>query len=296
MTNKGPVRTAAIPNPEDLIGLWWRSSIAWPDGWTDTTTAVAWLQGPQFYADLRQPADRPVFDGVDCLRQLRHEHVAWLVRQEGFAGKLQANGGDFEWHREIDFQPLAIHPDIGRLRFESDLLIEEGSAVPYVEVWRRGDAAAAQPAAATALRDRASGTAGLILRVGATFMYARGRSVTLPQHRSLRDCVMAAANLRNAQDLLDCEISLGTVAGPCWTIEDSSLPFREGHDLCPRFSGIDRGVVETADVTSDGAVMTRRWEVTETQGAAGELTRPLAVLATAGRGDLGPGLVSRRRP
>ena len=88
----------------DTLGLWERSLIAWPDGRQDTTTFVAWLQGPSLFTDLRQPANPPSFDGVSCLDDLQPQHLDWLVRQEGFAGRFLRDGDAFEWRRIIDFE------------------------------------------------------------------------------------------------------------------------------------------------------------------------------------------------
>jgi hypothetical protein len=70
-----------IPELTALRGLWTRSLIAWPDGRRDTTTSVRWLQGPEIYIDLRQPANRPDFSGVGALRCAN--------RMAGHAGRLR---------------------------------------------------------------------------------------------------------------------------------------------------------------------------------------------------------------
>jgi hypothetical protein len=71
-----------------LPGLWRRSLLAWADGRRDTTTRVHWLQGPSLYADLRQPEARPSFAGVTGFDDLDTTQIAWMARQEAFAGRL----------------------------------------------------------------------------------------------------------------------------------------------------------------------------------------------------------------
>src|SRR5690606_23242381 len=111
-----------VPTIASLMGLWRRSLIIWPDGTRDTSTRVWWLQGPGFYGDLRQPRDAPAFDGTYRLADMSPLQLAWMSRQEAFAGELRFNGTHFEWERMIDLQPTAAHADCGRLRFEANVL------------------------------------------------------------------------------------------------------------------------------------------------------------------------------
>ena len=70
-----------------------------------------------------------------------------------------------------------------------------------------------------------------MLRVGRRFMLARSRAVTLPASPSLAECVAGAGSLAAAREMVDCEVSLGRVEAGAWTIERSTLPFREGRAL-----------------------------------------------------------------
>ena len=127
----------------DLVGVWRRASIRWPDGREDTTTTVYWLQGRRYFADIRIPAGRPSFDGVTSFDECSSKQRDWLATQEGFAGELIPHGDDaVQWLRDIDYRPPGGPPDIGRLRFvdaSQDQMIEEGVVQPYVEVWERVD-------------------------------------------------------------------------------------------------------------------------------------------------------------
>jgi len=249
----------------DMQGLWSRSLLVRQDATRDTTTWVAWLQGPTLFADLRQPVGRPSFASVRSLDDLTGEQVAWLAEQEGFSGRLEQDGEFFVWRRLLDFQPRTETADSGRLYFDGSIMVEEGRYVPYIEHWSRGSAST-MPCAAARLRDEISGADGILVRVGSTFMYARaGASASLPAGTHLRDHVAGAASLAAARALIDCEISFGRITGSDWRIERSSLPYREGALLAP---DLDTHRGSTADVAADGSEIRRAWEILESESDA----------------------------
>ena len=243
----------------DTLGLWERSLIVWPDGRQDTTTYVAWLQGPNLFADLRQPCDPPSFDGVFCLDDLRAGHIDWMARQEGFAGRFVKAGEAFEWRRVIDFQCPSDAVDAGYLAFADGVLVERGRDVHYIEHWHR-TSPSLPPSFAFHMRDE-DGRDGFLVRSGETFMYARGRAEPLPHGGSLSELV-AACSLQQARLLLDCELSIGRVSNGSWVIGRSSLPFRAGADVAPLFAP-DRETLTTRDITASGAPRTRIWTIVE---------------------------------
>jgi hypothetical protein len=253
---------ARAPRITDLHGLWKRTLLAFPGEPADTSTQVHWLQSQTYYADLRQPAGRPDFSGVPCLRDLTPQQVDWMARQECFAGCLERDGAFFEWSRDIDYQPKTGAPDAGRLWFDGDLLIEEGRHLPYIEHWRRGDGAAS-PCAGVRLRETAGERLGFIVRVGDVFMTARGRPRAIPGPDRLPTHVGLARDLSEAQDLVDMEVSFGSISARGWLIERSSLPFREGG----RFSASrSEGSIITGDIGPSGIAITRRWTALDTDG------------------------------
>jgi hypothetical protein len=195
---------------------------------------------------------------------MREAQVAWAARQEGFAGQLRSDGVFFEWQRTLDLQPESGQPDSGRLTLKRGILIEEGRYAPYVEHWHL-DAGEQTPCAGIRLRDRSTGCEGILVRVADTFMYARARVVALPSGASLTGCIEGAASLRDAQDLIDCEISIGSTGPAGWIIERSSLPFKEGLRLCPRMQDCGAQYL-TADLTPEGAWTDREWEVLHIEG------------------------------
>lgn len=254
----------------DMQGLWTRTLLVRPDATRDTTTSVAWLQGPTLFADLRQPMGRPSFSSVRALGDLSREQVAWLAEQEGFAGRLEQDGAFFVWRRVLDYQPKALIPDSGRLYLDGAIMVEEGRHSPYIEHWQR-DAGPIVPCVAARLIDRAAGCDGFLVRAGAYFIYARaGVSAALPAGSRLSDCFDGAASLEAARDLVDCEISFGRVAGKDWTILRSSLPYREGAHLDLLMAGSGHRL-STADVAVDASAMLRTWDVVEIEGDAAAL-------------------------
>lgn len=251
---------------QNLVGQWQRSVISFPDGRRDETTRVTWLQGPGLYIDLRQPADLAAFPKVECLRGLSREQLAELARQEGFAGRFVKIDDYFEWQRVMDLQPRSLFADQGFLFEEQDYLVEEGRVQRYREHWHL-QSTGQGAVGAFALRDPISGAAGFLVRVGAVFMLARGRTVSLPSGRPLSTLVAEASSLEVAQTLLDCEIAFGRVqAGGDWLIEVSSLPFRAGVSVNPaRTSSRD---LLWDDLATDGRRLQRVWQIRGEEGDA----------------------------
>lgn len=227
-----------------------------PDGTLDTTTSVTWLQGLSLYADIRRPASLPNFSHARCLNELTMADCCALATQEGFAGVFSRIGAWFEWARAIDFQPAAVDADVGSLRWDGDILVEEGRDLAYTEHWHRHLPANDRPVGGLSLRDSASETRGCLVRVGESFMIARDRAATLPSQRTLSECVTAAATIGAARALIDCEISLGAVDGGRFRIAESTLPWRVGDTLL--FRHVDDRIT-TCDRDPDGRPLERTW-------------------------------------
>lgn len=218
-----------------LAGLWTRSLLTLPDGQRDTETAATWLQGPSLFVDLRVPTGRPDFSHAATLADLTMEDCQWLATQQGFAGIFLQEDGVFCWLREIDFQPPAPLPDAGRLFWEGDVLVETGHFANYLEHWHRSPNAPARPTNALRLRSPADGRSAIFVRAGGLFMLARARTPGLVLTAPTLAACVDGTDLRTAQMLVDCELSLGEVAS--WRITRSSLPFREGATLAIQHIG-----------------------------------------------------------
>lgn len=131
----------------DCAGLWRRTLLVEADGSRDTGTDVRWLQGITAYVDSR-----------------------------GFAGVLGQRGNVFEWRRDIDLEPPGAFPDAGYVRWDGDMLVEEGVHAAYVEHWVRDDGPV-EPCWAVALA--AGSDRALLLRVGDRFGWAGVDSVVV---------------------------------------------------------------------------------------------------------------------
>ncbi|MEV0641084.1 hypothetical protein AB0I77_40425 [Streptomyces sp. NPDC050619] len=264
----------AGPALTDLAGVWRRSLLVDGEGGRDTTTAVTWVQGPARYADLRQPAGLSHPRGTGSLNDLSFEQLLALAEQEAFAGRLSHADGAFHWGRTIDYRPPAAVPDAGRLEWRGPVLVEEGLYAPYVEHWHpAGDIGG--PCAAVELVDPRSGQAGLLVRAGSWFGYARGRSEPLPAHAALTELVAGAADAGRARELLDVEVSLGRITDDRWVIDRSTLPHREGRRLAPTLTDSGGAGLSVSDTGPTGTAYPRRWEISTAEG-------PLHVLAAPG--------------
>ena len=248
----------------DLQGLWRRSLIVWPDGRRDDTTAVSWLQGPNFYADLRVPAHRPDFEGITGIDGLIREHLTWLALQDGFAGRLTFDGQFFEWQRQIDYQSKSPTADAGRLWVEDGRMIEEGRDIPYIEHWHRDDKHPRTPCGALHLFELGTRAAGFVVRAGSYFMYARDRAIPLQPGGTLPELV-TMASLEQAQTLIDCELSFGRIGAPGWMIETSSLPYREGCRLQLEMAS-NRTLLTSSDGTAPSTDRRREWTILSSEG------------------------------
>jgi hypothetical protein len=255
----------------DLGGLWQRTLLASPDGARDTTSTVRWLQGHRAFIDLRQPghlrrsaaAGEPDPATPRCLEQLSLAQCLQLARQEGFAGQLSFDGAHFEWRRVIDFQPPARHADAGALRWDGEVLIETGRDVNYLEHWERELTTPAHPCCALELWDPGHQIRASWLRVGPFFMFARDRPLRLAGPDSLEKALAAAPTLEHARELVDCEISFGSVHRARFIIRASTLPWRVGDTLSPQ---LQDGRLTATDRAPDGIAMVRTWEVTAIEG------------------------------
>jgi hypothetical protein len=173
------------------------------------------------------------------------------------------------WTRSIDFQPRSPAADAGTLHWDGNVLVETGRDIGYVEHWHRDAAVATLPVAAAGLRDTGDGTAAALLRVGTVFMFARDRALALKGPQALGDYVAGAATLRQARQLVDCEISFGLALPASFRITASTLPWRVGAELGPR---IMRTQLTTLDCAANASARTRRWEIVDFEGDPGSLS------------------------
>jgi hypothetical protein len=276
--------SAPVTTPEALLGPVRRSLYLDAEGRRDETTHVVWFQGPSLYVDLRRPAGlhppRPDLRGLTGPADLATapaQVLRWLGAHEGFAGAFSVNGDLARWDRLVDLQPPTGVPDEGRLHRDGATLVEVGVHAAYVEHWHP-EPAPATDAAAVRLREEGSGRDGVLVRVGARFAVARGRTTPLPRGARLT-ALLLAAEPQDRVALLDCEVALGRVdPDGRWVVELSTLPYREGADLAPEDHGDE---VSTRDTGPDGPVV-RTWQVVAREGTTLLPDQPVSAPGTTG--------------
>jgi hypothetical protein len=229
------VKHGSAPAIEDLCGVWVRRSLEWADGRSDTTTRVTWLQGSEWFVDLRLPAVRPS-DG------------ARTPQPEAFAGRLVrtlSDATEFMWHRTIDWSPDS-GPDVGRLSWDGDNLIEEGVLQPYREVWIRAERHSPDDSATALLRDD-TGRLGIVLRSAGFFGFAVGRP------------------LRTGARHLDCEIAVGVITDGGWQIRSSTQIETEGVPICVEIKD-KLAVIDVTGPPDCRCLLSGAWHISGTVG------------------------------
>jgi hypothetical protein len=265
----------------DMRGLWRRTVYRRADELLDTSTEVHWLQGPRYFADIRQPVQRLSFTGVGCLRDLDDTHLSWLALQEAFAGVLQLDGSLAWWRRSIDLQPQGLLEDRARLSQSGEAIDEYGTELPYYERWERSNTSAGAPHWGLHLAGEADGCRGFLVRAGDKLMFARARRSSLPSGRTLSEALAALPTLEERQDLLDLEVSLGSLAADEgeWLIERSTLPFKTAARCAIRCREVNAAggarVIELDDLDAAGRPTIRVWRILDADAsdAAAEFTR-----------------------
>lgn len=247
-------------------GLWQRLLLARPGEPVETLVRTDWLQGPALFVDLRQPPALGARVQASCLAEVQPEEARIMACQEGFAGRLVVSGEIADWRRAIDFQPLGPLGDRGRLVREGELLIEHGVEAEYVEYWQLDRQPASAPSAAAHFVSESDGRAVILVQHGKHFAYARDRGVALPRGSDLA-ALLCDTNAEQAQALVDCEVSMGTVTPAGWRIDRSTLPWREGALLLGPDTTLERAMLDVADVDAKGAPVTRRLRLLDLHSA-----------------------------
>jgi hypothetical protein len=237
MNNYNDMTSGHIAVPPYYIGIWRRDLLSSAAG-EDTSTRVLWMQADRLFIDMRVPANRPNFSSVSSLDDCSDAQLDWLSGQQGFAGWLQVEGDQFEWHRVLDFQPDRTGKDIGRMSVQGDYVLEEGVLADYYEHWRKMThdnpfRRAYSLGQVTAADGQILPWKGYMLIVGCFFMCAIDRRGELQQAASLRELAQGDRNI--LLKALDMEISYGLLyaAGGSCEIQLSTHPFREGVTLFP---------------------------------------------------------------
>ena len=261
------VSSASAAIPTWLSGGWTRDWIERQGARTDLL-AIHYLQTPTAFADMRVPRDRPSFARATSFADLSDVELMVLAKQRGFAGYTTADGDIATWHHEIDFQPPDTSADVGRLeRIDDSHMREHALDSSYIESWRSLGAGDGRFLALFEERD--ARVRRVLVIAGDHFLYVRNRERDLPAGESI-DSLVRATSPSRAQiiEYLDCEFSYGHVRGEAspWTIEQSTLPWREGKRL---------DYVDELVVIGGGSGVALR------SGSADELVRPCCRLRSS---------------
>jgi hypothetical protein len=225
-------RESVTQLPNWLWGEWSRDWIL-RGKLKSSTLDVHYLQTPTYFADIRIPKARPGFSAVKSFADLTDQQLRLLAGQNGFTGRTTLAGTVATWSDEIAFQPSDGTPDSGRLnRRRPDGMHEIGLDGSYTESWRRSSDGSGQYLVIRVEH------AGRLLRslvvVGNRFVYVRNRAKDLQTASSLETLIETTkATREEIVSYLDCEFSIGRVRGGSvpWEIQQSTLPWREGHHL-----------------------------------------------------------------
>lgn len=240
--------------PDRYHGVWQRTLLETPSG-RDATTWVRWLQTGLWHGDLRVPP------GAD------RRTPAGRAEQQGFGGTTLITQPDTSqpevctWQREIDLQPSRSTPDAGHMVFDSpDRVFETGIHGQYFEVWERLPGSLGTRIALAALDEHGSPTAERLLVAGRYLMHLRPRSTAWPPGTASDDSLadVVARHPQQAEELLDFEISFGTLEHGVWTIERATLPALE---RSVQSLSVQRGHEDIAVVNSTR--LPQRWQVLE---------------------------------
>jgi hypothetical protein len=247
-------RESNSPLPTWLWGEWSRDWIR-RGKWKSSTLDVHYLQTPTYFADIRIPRARSGFSAVKSFGDLTDQQLRLLAGQRGFTGQTTWAGTVATWSHEIEFEPSDGTPDTGRLeRGPPDRMHEIGLDGSYTESWRRLSDGSGQY---LVIRVEHSGR---LLRslvvVGNRFVYVRNRVKDLPTASSFEALIETTkATREEIVNYLDCEFSVGRVRGGSvsWEIQQSTLPWREGHhlDFVDQLSVRDGGAVLVPSAVGD---------------------------------------------
>ena len=141
----------------ELSGVWRRQFLQLGDDYDDTSV-VYWVQGRNLFCDIRVPS----------------EEAGASQPLEAFAGVLSGNQDRFTWDREIEWSLTPSPPDEGFLRWDGDVLREDGVHIPYIEYWERV-ALPRRNDFAVRLAEKASRRQGFAIQLGTWTFYAFGR-------------------------------------------------------------------------------------------------------------------------
>lgn len=232
--------------PSWARGCFFRRSITFFTGATDTTTRVVWMQTPGLTFDLRLSPARPHVDSFEQIQDLSREDLLLLAEAEGglarstFVPGEVANTGSMQWNDWVRAQLHDSWPETGLLRRVGDCLTEFAPSGAYVEDWR-AQPSDGGPLIGLVLLSETDVESGRVLHSGGGLVVAgchaglvRGRPAPLPPASRLVELVRARSEDRElVANVFRFEASYATRApgGTEYVVASSTLPFRQGRSL-----------------------------------------------------------------
>lgn len=216
--------------PEAYVGTWRKRS---------NIDQTYWLQTHRLHAIIEIPTDRPDFSGRASWDEFSNDDLMILAHQSGVSGACIAAEDILHRRRQVDYLPQRGQPFLRRMRRDGVQLYDECLDGRHGCVW---DLLADAENEIVGLRfhdvEVGAGSSGdqcrgYLLVVGPYFMYVRDRFVATQRAESLA----LLAELKNFTReqliaVLDFDLSFGRRDGDKpWTIELSTIPFRQGRQL-----------------------------------------------------------------
>ncbi len=214
---------------------------AWVGAWQlcSSTERAYWLQTRRLHGSIGVAANRPDFRARQGWDDFQYDELMVLAEQRGVAGACIAWGSVLHRRRQIDYLPKRGDPWLRRLRREGDRLFDAALDGRDEAVWQLL-AGAEEEIVALRFQDAGLGKdaddqrKGYLLVVGPYFLFVRDRVVFTQRADSLATLAECKAFSREQLiEVLDFELSFGRrpPGGGPWSIELSTLPFREGRAL-----------------------------------------------------------------
>ncbi len=249
------------PVPDHYRGVWARRLLETPEV-RDESTFVRWLQTSLWHADLRIPVVLP-----------GGEVQTHLATQRGFCGvtqvEQQEQGSVCTWHRRFDFQPPRSDVDAGLMVFETpERVIETGLHAPYLEIWDRLPGSTGRFVALARLDEFGSDTGERFLLAGRYAMHVRPRHIDWPREvqtgQTLTSVLARYPSMAN--ELLDFEISFGTIDAGFWQVERSTLPAMQSVSLPFAVRKLN-----SSQAVIDSPICSGQWQILEWNATASHL-------------------------
>ncbi len=196
----------------------------------DTTTRVLWLQAGDTHVDLRLSSKCQAMPAVPLQNQ-GDDALMEIAQQTAFAGSTHIKNNICTWTRKINYQGPQGQPDVGKLEWQDDILIEKGVHEDYEEGWQCDVTGSVEALCLT----NDSGQLVFFCTVADHFAIARAHPGNMQSPDTLVEQVAQALSVHDESSLerlFDQEFSFGKLEHGHAVIQASSVPSRVGALAC----------------------------------------------------------------